>query len=402
MIKLPFLQKSSEYPDKFITLSVSSEDVKCAIFYDDPEEMKLRIIGSGKQDLLKGSSRGGIIIEEDDVESAAEEALAKALETTGGDVSDVIISAGNSAVLGITTTVRYRRKEPGTAISDKEVDKLYTRISDAAKIEAQNEYLSMTGNTEESLNIIITSNVSVKIDGHSVKDLEGSSGQVIEASVFHAFSPDYHISSLQALAKNLGLNVLAFGSGMYSSAQWVKKITPEVTDYILIDIAEDTTNVAVVFAGGIVSTKFLSFGYRHFVEQISDKMGVTMDEGRKLLKTYVLEALSDPEMEIVGSCIKEAVKIWVLGLEILFGEFTGVKTFPSKIFVQGVGAEIPETVKTLMSDSWAKNIPFRDLKEVSLMEIDGLPIVDSTGTVDGKGWFNNIILSIIYKEIFEK
>ena len=108
------------------------------------------------------------------------------------------------------------------------------------------------------------------------------------------------------------------------------------------------------------------------------------------------------EQRVLHSCIKEAVKIWVLGLEILFGEFTGVKTFPSKIFVQGVGAEIPETVKTLMSDSWAKNIPFRDLKEVSLMEIDGLPIVDSTGTVVGKGWFNNIILSIIYKEIFEK
>jgi len=188
---------------------------------------------------------------------------------------------------------------------------------------------------------------------------------------------------------------------MYCAAQWVKKITPEVTDYILVDVAEDTTNVSVVFGRGIVATKFLSLGYKHFVEQIAERMGVTMEEAGKLLKSYLNSALSDPEMEVVGGCIREAIKIWVMGIEILFGEFTGVKTFPSKIFLQGAGAEVPEVVEALKKDSWAKNIPFRETREVQLMEMDGLPVVDATGSVKGKDWFSNAALSIIYKEIFD-
>ena len=138
------------------------------------------------------------------------------------------------------------------------------------------------------------------------------------------------------------------------------------------------------------------------MEQIAERMGVTMEEAGKLLKSYISEVLSDPEMEVVGGCIKEAIKIWVMGIEILFGEFTGVKTFPSKIFLLGAGAEIPEVVKALMTDSWAKNIPFRETREVSLMEIEGLPVTDATGVVKSKDWFSNAVLSIIYKEIFDK
>jgi hypothetical protein len=107
-------------------------------------------------------------------------------------------------------------------------------------------------------------------------------------------------------------------------------------------------------------------------------------------------------MDVVGGCVKEAVKIWLTGIEILFGEFTGVKTFASKIFVQGAGAEIPDIVKALMTDSWAKNVPFRDTREISLLETEGLPLTDSTETITTRNWFSNVVLSIIYKEIFEK
>jgi len=401
MIRLPFLQKNPKRPNKFITLTVSSEDVKCAVFYDDPEETKFRVLGTGRQPLEKGSVRAGIIIENDDVENAAEEALKRALENTEDDVSCVIIGAGNPTVLGITTTVRYKRKTPHLPINDKEIARLYKHIEDAANMEAQNEYSTTTGNSEERLEVITTFEVLLKIDGHSVKDLEGNTGQVVEASVYHAYCPAFHTKSLQSLAKKLGLDVLSIGSEMFCTSQWVRKITPEISDYIIIDIAEDTTNVSVVFGSVIISTKFIGLGYKHFIEQISEKMGVTIDESKRLMKSYLTRTLSEPEMDVVGGCVREAVKIWVAGVEILFGEFSGVKTFPSKIFIQGAGAEIPEVTQALMTDSWAKNIPFRNAREVSLMETEGLPVYDSTGTIKDKSWFNNIVLSIIFKEMFE-
>ena len=99
MITLPFFQKSTKRPSKFLTLSISSEDVKCAVFYDDPTETKLKILGAAKQPLSKGSSRAGVIIEEDNVESAAEEAIKRALENTEDDVSHLIISSTKATLL---------------------------------------------------------------------------------------------------------------------------------------------------------------------------------------------------------------------------------------------------------------------------------------------------------------
>ena len=92
MITLPFFQKSTKRPSKFLTLSINSEDVKCAVFYDDPAEAKLKILGAGRQPLSKDSSRAGVIVDEDDVESAAEEAIKRALENTEDDVPHLIIA----------------------------------------------------------------------------------------------------------------------------------------------------------------------------------------------------------------------------------------------------------------------------------------------------------------------
>lgn len=400
MISIPFFQKTSKQPNKFLTLTIGTEEVKCVVFYKDPEEEKLKIIGSGKRVLPKGSVRSGIIIEDDDVEIATGEAIRAATENLEDEVRDVIISAENPTVLGITTTARYKRKDHAATISEKEVKSFYDYVSDAAYIEAQNEYLATTGNPDEPLEIITTSDVYLKIDGHSVGDAEGNEGKIIEGAVFHAFCPEFHIKSLQNISKKLGLKIIAIGSEMYCTAQWIKKILPETLDYILLDVAEDTTSVAVVFGGGIVSTKFLSMGHKHFVKQISEKMGVTIEESERLLLSFIENKLAAPEMEVVAGCIKEAAKIWLSGIEILFGEFTGVKTFPSKIFLQGKGTEIPEIVRAVTSDSWTKNIPFRDERAVSLLELDGLSVTDSTGQVKGKEWFNNVILSIIYSEIF--
>jgi len=89
------------------------------------------------------------------------------------------------------------------------------------------------------------------------------------------------------------------------------------------------------------------------------------------------------------------------GLEVTL-QLQGRENSLLKIFLLGAGAEIPEVVKALMTDSWAKNIPFRETREVSLMEIEGLPVTDATGVVKSKDWFSNAVLSIIYKEIFDK
>ncbi len=397
MISLPFFQKNPKVPNKFITLTFNSKDVKCTVFFADGRNLK--IIGFGSYVLEEESVRNGIIIDQEDVEKAANEALIKATENIEDRVDSVIFGTNNATCLGLTTTMRYKRKtsEP---LSRNEVLELYKRVSDAAYIEAENEYLNITGNPDENLETITTSDVYLKIDGVYEKDLENKQGQMVEAAIYHAFAPEFHVKTVQGLCKKLGLNLLAVGSEMYSTVQWMRRTSPEFSDYIIIDVAEDASNIAIVFGNGIVATKTVSVGYKHFVISISDRMGVTMSEAEKLFKSYLSKTISESEMVLIGDCVKETARIWLLGMEIAFNEFAGVKTFASKLFVLGAGSYIPEIVEGLTSEIWAKNIAFKEPPTVSLIESEKLPVSDSTGMLKGKEWINNLMLSIIFEEIF--
>ena len=397
-MKLPFLQKSAPYSNKFLSLNINSNDIRCLVIYYDNGSYK--IIGSGKEMLERGSVRNGIIIDKDDVARAIKSAVIFATEDLEDNISNAIIGVGGDLCLGLTTTVRFRRPNKGL-LQKSEIDNLNSKISEAAYIQAQNEYLENTGNPDIELETITSSNVYLKVDNQVVGELENREGQMVEAAVFNAFSPSYHIKALQDVTRKAGVNVIAIGSEMYAVSQWIKQYSKGQDDFILLAIENETTNAAVVFGSGIVSTKNLNIGLAHFIEGISESMGITSKEAERLLKSYIAGKLTESESTVVHNCILEILDIWLSGIELLFGDFTNVKTFAPKIYLTGYGAEIKDIITTLKSEPWTKSIPFRSFPEITKVNFsDFTKISDATGKIGGPEWLSNISMSIIYEEIF--
>lgn len=397
-MKLPFLQASTAQSNKFLSVNINSKDVKCLTLYYDSGSYK--IIGFGREALEAGSVRNSVIIDKEDVARALKNAVLTATESLEEKVNNAIIGVSGDLCLGMVTTVRLKRQTP-LPFESKEIDDLYKKIAESAEIQAQNEYLETTGNPEVALEIITTSNVFTKVDGQIVDSLEGRSGSIAEAAVFHAFSPSFHIRSLQDIAKKAGLNILAIGSEMYAISHWLKQYSSGLNDFVLLSIDNESTNAAVVFGGGIVSTKSLNIGFSGFIEGLSEKMGVSIDEADKMLKGYIAGKLTESEASLVQSCVNEILNIWLAGLEILFNEFSNVKTFAPVIYLTGYGAEIKDVIATLKSEPWTKSIPFATFPEIFKVNFsDFSKISDATGKVGGPEWLNNISMSIIYEEIF--
>jgi cell division ATPase FtsA len=397
-MKLPFLQASAAQSNKFLSVNINSKDVKCLTLYYDSGSYK--IIGFGREALEAGSVRNSVIIDKEDVVRALKSAVLTATENLEEKVNNAIIGVSGDLCLGLVTTVRFKR-QASLPFEKEEIDDLYEKISESAKIQAQNEYLETTGNPEVPLEIITSSNVFTKVDGQAVDSLEGGSGSAAEAAVFNAFSPSFHIRSLQDIAKKAGLNILAIGSEMYAISHWLKQYSSGLNDFVLLSIDNESTNAAVVFGGGIVSTKSLNIGFSSFTEGLSEKMGVSVDEADKMLKGYIAGKLTESEAGLVQSCVNEILNIWLAGLEILFNEFSNVKTFAPVIYLTGYGAEIKDVIAMLKSEPWTKSIPFGTFPEIFKVNFsDFSKISDATGKVGGPEWLNNISMSIIYEEIF--
>ncbi len=380
-----------------MAVTINSNDISCLAFYHDGTTYK--IIGHGRQELVPDAVRNGVIIENEQVELALYTVVTAALENSEEDILDIIFGVTGDLCLGQMTTVRLRREEKGP-ITKKELDVLYSKIGDAALIQAQNDYLETTGDAEAALQNVTLSNVYLKLDNQEIADLEGKEGSVIEAAVFNAFSPSFHLGSLQQLSKKTGLKILAVGSELYALTQWIKKTNRIMMDYIIMDVSWDATNVAIVFGGGIVATKSLNIGFNHFVKEISEEMGITLSEAKHILRSYMAGKLTESEGFVIQNSLKDALEIWVMGMEILYKEFTGVKTFPEKVYVTGIGADISDVMDAMETEPWTRSIPFKESPKFTKINFSDLEIMDATGKVSGAEWLNTAALSVIYGEIF--
>jgi cell division ATPase FtsA len=397
MSALSFFRKSKRSSNKFLVLELNSEYVKCLAFYHEGPTCK--IIGKGKERLETGAVRGGAIIDMSDVEEALNIAIAQATKDLEENVDQIIVGVANESCMGLSTTVKLNKGQK-SRVEKRDMDRLYAQTLEAAYMTVQNEYLNKTGNPDVDLEVITTSDVYTRLDGVETEEVLGKEGKVIEAAIFNAFCPTYHLSSLAHLADNKGLDVVAAGSGMYALAQQLAKTPLENTDYVIVDIANDATNVAVIFGKGIVATQSLNIGYRHFVEGISEKMGLTLIEAEKVLKAHNEEKLTPGESAIVHTCLLEIIDIWLRGLELLFAEFTGVKTFAPMIYMTGVGTQITTLVETVESEPWMKSIPFKAPPEFRMLDMSDFDsIVDSTGHASTAEWIIPASLSVVFMEV---
>ena len=92
--------------------------------------------------------------------------------------------------------------------------------------------------------------------------------------------------------------------------------------------------------------------------------------------------------------------MWLEGLKIVFTEFTGVKTFPSKVYLVGDAAELPDIQEILDKEPWTKSIAFKappTYTKLTLRDLQG--VTDSTGTLGSLEYVMNAALSKIYLEM---
>ena len=396
MLSLPFRFKNQKLQDRFLTITINSDNVSCLAFYVDGKDAK--IIGVGKQYLEPGAVRSGVIIDSDIVENSLNEAIIQATASVEDDISDVIFGLGGNLLYGFVTTAKATR-DKSHPIDKKELDQIYKKLTESAYIQAQNEVLETTGNSDLDMDVVTSATVYTKLDHTLTKDLLDREGTEVEVAYFTAFTPSYHVKAIQKLAKNLGLNIIAIGSEMYCLTQALKLAGKGPLDCTILNVDNDFTDVGIVFGGGIVYTKYLDIGAFHITREISKNMGLSFREAEKIKSTYSYGKLPTTETVPIQNSLTSILNIWTNGLAVLFSEFSGVKTFASEILLVGEAAELPDVLEVISKEPWTKSIPFRGVPTYYKVSLRDLPFIkDSTDTLGSLEYVTNAALSVIYLE----
>ncbi len=418
MFKLPFFSKPLAIPNRFLTISINCESVRCLLIYKDTQgdqntnivpsvapQAPYKVIAFTEHMLEPGTIRSGNIIRTDLLSQALATVVQEVNQEQEDFVDSAILGVSGELSLGVITTAKSIRAHRENAITPKELHDISKRITDAASIEAYNQYIEITGNTETDLVDTSSNIVYTKIDGRYVSDEQihtyNLAGDTIEQALSSSFTPKKHIDTLKKCAKKANINLLTVGSELYAILECLKKLNINVLDCLLLDIEEDYTEICVVFGGGIVSTRVLNIGYSQFAEELSLKMGITLEEGQRVLAAYCKNTLTQAEVDTIKTCLAEITNIWLSGVEILFSEFTGVRTFPPSIYVFGKGMQIKDTLEVLHTTQWTRSIPFKGnpvIYRIMLNQIEPY-IHDATGKIQSVEWFKPEALVSLFEEL---
>ncbi len=397
MFKLPFLNKSLKKGAKYLTLELGYDSLRVLSFYK--EDGATKIIGSAKEPVEPGCIRNGIIVDINEVIAALEKAVTKATLNIEDDVENIIIGVSSDVCIENVTTAKITRTSTNP-ITQKEIDEFEQKLLASAYIQVQNKFAENTGNTEEDFQLITSSLVHAKIDDKKITTLNNQKGQIVEMAMYTAYCPEYFIKSLQKMCKSVGLNILAIASVNFGLLKGLKSTEMENTDLVTINIGPDFTNVAVVFGGAIVASKSLHVGKRHLIEEVARKMGLTGEEAANVVNTHTRGELASSESVVVQDCMEEVLNLWLEGVELVFSDFSGVKTFAPHIYLFGVGIEIPEIEEKLNNSPWTKSIPFKAPPTLQLLHFSDLPkIADATGDIKTDEWIGPASLSYIFEEL---
>src|SRR3989344_761344 len=399
-MKLPMNFGKKEESSRFLTVDIGSNSVKVMAFDVEKTEKGpvAAIIGIGKRPLLEESARGGVIVDAEDVAKAVTHAASMACN---GDepITQAIFGVSGNVAYGLMTTVRVTRGS-GSPISAKEVDGIFAKTYDAAHDQIQSKLLEVTGAAETAVQMVTSSVVYTKVDGQAVKEPVGMQGQKIEFAVFTSFVPAYHLDNLQEIAESAGLEVTAVGSTMYSLVKSLGYSKKADFDGVIMDIGGEMTEVGVIFSGGIVDTRSLDIGGTHFTQELSRNMDMSFQDAEHKKIEYSYGRLAESDALLVRGYMDNLLDIWLHGVELLFQEFSGVKTFAPNVYLVGGGAELPDIYEVVSKEPWAKSIAFKSPPEFSKLSMEDLKlVVDRTGKAHGLEDIIPASLSLVFLEL---
>ena len=364
--------------DYVVALDIGTEFVKALIAKQVDD--KLEIVGVGRAHQELSDMHSGAIADISGVVRNCEEALSEAEDQAGLQAKRAVIGIAGELVKGVTNTIRYRRPQPDRPLDENEMEFIIEKVQERAAMKAQKQIALETGNEDVEVKLVNSALVSIHIDGYKVSNPIGFQGRDVAVQIYTAFAPMVHIGSLERVADELALDLVAVAAEPFAVSRAVLG-TDASSNFtaILADIGAGTTDIAVVNDGGVEGTKMFGIGGRSFTRTIAGEMNLSYTDAEKLKVNIESSQIKESVSKEANKAIDKTLDVWLAGVELALSEFDSVDHLPNRILLCGGGASLKKLVQALSEREWYKDLPFTKrptVHHITPEEVIG--IVDTT------------------------
>ena len=345
-----------------VSLDLGTEIAKASVFYVDPKEKKVVIVGIGEEFHKFGNIHGSAILNKNGVISTCEKAIEKAKEMAGINSESkkrmraIIGVSGELAEIAVEV-FNYERKNQKVKISQSELEEITKKAEQKIFGSVEHKMARKNKDGKSSVKFISASIAEIKIDGYKIANVLDFKGKKIEATAHGTYMLADSFEIIKDVSDSLNLNLINVA---YNPCAVVKSIAGKnetESSAIFIDVGGSITDVILERNGSVEAVKTFVLGGRMFTEKMPGGNDSEADE---------------------RSCFKR--NLWFSGIELSLKEFSRNKLLPAKIFVYGGGSRLSEVADSLDKLLLVKDLPFADKPEIKFIyPKDITAVVDQTG-----------------------
>jgi cell division protein FtsA len=356
---------SSGPESPLLALDIGTEYAKVLLFETQPGP-GARVIGVGRRRQGLSHMQSGTVADIAAVVANCRVALDEAEDMAGRDARKVVIGIAGELVKGFTTTRSIERKRPDSAVTHSELERLLEVVEADAAAEAQRTITWETGLPNVDVRLVHAVVVGAGVDGYAVTNPVGFQGRHLRVSVFNAYAPLVHLSALESVVEQLGLQLVKVVAEPYAVARSISGEQVGQSGALFIDVGGGTTDAALVRSGSVEGTRMFALGGRAFTKSLADRLDTSFEEAERI-KIEHAHGRPVERPDEVAQIVGEDVGVWAAGIELVLEEFGKAGLLPGRIELCGGGAALPEIRSALETDSFATGLPFARRPQVSMM-----------------------------------
>ncbi len=351
-----------------LALDIGTEWIKTVVFSTKnfaQKEAKILGISHVKQEY--GDMNGGAIVNIGRVAEKCTQAIEEAMVMSNTEPEQMIVGIGGELVKGASTTIQYERPHPHVPINLHELKEIVHRVQWKAFDRVRAQLSEETGYPEVDVKLINAAITEVTIDSFPVANPLGFQGKYLTVTIFNAFAPLIHFSSLKTIADQLSFDLLAITAEPYSIAKALNDTTNNTWDGIIIDIGGGTSDIAVVRNGVLEGTKMFALGGQSVTKRIEQLFNLSYKEAEALKLNMLKNKLPREKMTLLQKTLLQDAKVWRSGVELTLQEMSMGEPLPNNIYLCGGGSLLPQIPIVLEEETWFNNLPFR--AKPSIMQV---------------------------------
>ncbi len=364
-----------------VGLDIGTEFVKALVGKVNGDNIE--IVGAGRAHQGLSDMQAGAISDIAAVVENCDKALNEAEQQAGVSARPAIIGIAGELVKGTTATVKARRRDPNKEMDLAEMERIISLVQGKAEERAKQQLAWELGGKDVEIRLVNSALVSIEIDGYAVTNPVGFKGKEVVVRLYTAFAPMIHIGALERTAGELDLDLLAVAAEPFAVARSVIGNEDNAgMSAILMDVGGGTTDIAVINEGGVQGTKMFGIGGRAYTRSVERDLSVDFAKAEELKLGLSTNKAPHAKIPAIEKALGKTLDVWLSGVELALGEFTGLDTLPNRLLLCGGGSSLDMLMDRLGESNWYTKLPFTRKPVVQHIRPEQVVgIVDKTGIV---------------------